>query len=507
MNNIHKPADVCLVLEGTYPYVSGGVSSWTHQLLNAHSDLTFHLISILPPGADTEMKYSPPDNVISLTNVYLQDLPKASSSLSFGASKSLFTSLEVPLLTLQSSHARLKDLEKVIKVLSDCPKPLGKEILMDSEEAWNMLLRMYNATMGDHAFLDYFWSWRALLGGLYSLLLTEIPNASCYHSLCTGYAGVFLARAGVETGKPCLLTEHGIYTNERRIEIASADWLDDQSAQNFNIERHRVLDRTLRDFWMDSFIGYSRICYKSCDAIVTLFEGNKAFQIADGAEEDKLHVISNGIDYKRFSSIEHGTDHPPTIALIGRVVPIKDIKTFIRSCGIIKESIPDLCAYIIGPTDEDEAYYDECVEMVELLHLQDTVTFTGKVVIDEYLARIDVMVLTSISEAQPLVILEAGAAGIPTVATDVGGCKEMILGRSDEQPQLGAGGGVASLSNSQSVAREIRQLLEDKEYYTQCSQTIKQRVYNHYREEDQHESYGKLYESLINQKKDIKKVS
>ena len=55
------------------------------------------------------------------------------------------------------------------------------------------------------------------------------------------------------------------------------------------------------------------------------------------------------------------------------------------------------------------------------------------------------LALTSISEAQPLVILEAGAAGVPTVATDVGACREMIEGPQSEVPPLGPGGAIVGL--------------------------------------------------------------
>ena len=41
-----QQADVCLLLEGTYPYISGGVSTWTHDLIRSHSDLKFALVSI-----------------------------------------------------------------------------------------------------------------------------------------------------------------------------------------------------------------------------------------------------------------------------------------------------------------------------------------------------------------------------------------------------------------------------------------------------------------------------
>src|SRR5262249_38672532 len=148
------------------------------------------------------------------------------------------------------------------------------KLLLDSPAAWETVLHMYRQTMPKTSFLDYFWSWRGLFGGLFSLLLADLPAAKTYHALCTGYAGLLLARASIETGRPCILTEHGIYTNERRIEIASAGWLDDPNRFSLAIS-HKAQDRTLKDFWIDTFSNYSRLCYEACDRIVTLFEGNQ----------------------------------------------------------------------------------------------------------------------------------------------------------------------------------------------------------------------------------------
>ena len=177
---------------------------------------------------------------------------------------------------------------------------------------------MYESTHGDSAFLDYFWTWRALLGGLYSMLLCDLPPALVYHPVCTGYAGLFAARAHIETGRPVILTEHGIYTNERRIEIGMADWLYETQRAGLQIEHSR---RELKDLWMESFSTYSRACYEACTRIVTLYEGNQQFQIDDGADPEKLAVIPNGIDTERYAAVVRGQDaRPPTIALIGRVV-------------------------------------------------------------------------------------------------------------------------------------------------------------------------------------------
>lgn len=67
------------------------------------------------------------------------------------------------------------------------------------------------------------------------------------------------------------------------------------------------------------------------------------------------------------------------------------------------------------------------------------VVFTGRINIRDYLGRMDVTILTSISEGQPLTILESYAAHKPVIATDVGNCYGLIYGESDDfrcRPEL-----------------------------------------------------------------------
>lgn len=211
----------------------------------------------------------------------------------------------------------------------------------------------------------------------------------------------------------------------------------------------------------------------------------------------KIKIIPNGIDVKLFSKIKRNKDHPPTVALIGRVVPIKDIKSYINAVSSLAQTIPGLRAWIIGPTDEDEPYYLECVELVQKNALEKTIKFFGKVSVKDYLPEVDVLVLTSISEAQPLVILEAGAAGIPSVATDVGSCSELILGRSDENPKLGSGGAICSLYAPNEIAESVTMLLTDKEFYEKCSLAISERVGKYYNIVDVDKQYRETYKNLM----------
>jgi glycosyltransferase involved in cell wall biosynthesis len=486
-----QQADICIILEGTYPYVPGGVSNWTHDLILGMPELNFHLLTIIPPDANLKLRYTLPENITEITHITLQDLPEGRSRIP--RANQFFQELESQLEKILSDGS-LTDLSNILELLKPYKDKLGNHILLNSKETWEMVVQMYNAQYPASSFLDYFWSWRSLMSGFYSVLLADIPPARMYHAVSTGYAGLLAARAKIETNRPVVLTEHGIYTNERRIEISMSDWFHQKSLRWLNLS---TMKKDLKDFWIDTFINYSRICYMACDKVVTLFPENQKMQIADGADPKKLEVIPNGVDWPTYSKIVQKKTSRPTIALIGRVVPIKDIKSYILACDILRRKIPNLLAYLIGPTDEDQPYFEECKEMVRFLGLEDTISFTGRVKLTDYMDQIDVNVLTSISEGQPLVILEMGAVGIPSVATNVGACEELILGSDTESPKLKPGGAIVPLSNPAATAKEIGDLLVDKNWHEQCGQAMKERIRLYYNEADLIERYRELYDGYL----------
>jgi glycosyltransferase involved in cell wall biosynthesis len=185
------------------------------------------------------------------------------------------------------------------------------------------------------------------------------------------------------------------------------------------------------------------------------------------------------------------------VALIGRVVPIKDVKTYIRAAALLRDLVPGVRVLLLGPTDEDPEYFRECEEMVSHLGLSDTFEFTGRVKLHDYLGRVDVIALTSISEAQPLVLLEAGAASVPSVATDVGSCRDIILGRADEEPSLGPGGFVTPLSNPLATAKGLADLLIDPELRKRCGEAIRRRTEKYYNKRVVDQLYRALYEEHL----------
>jgi len=71
-----------------------------------------------------------------------------------------------------------------------------------------------------------------------------------------------------------------------------------------------------------------------------------------------MKIIPNGVDYANLSRLPHvSAATPPTVALVGRVVPIKDIKTYLHAIELIRPQFPGLNALVMGPTDEQPDYY------------------------------------------------------------------------------------------------------------------------------------------------------
>lgn len=486
-------ADVCIIVEGCYPYVAGGVSSWINWLISGLPDLTFSVVAVLSSSQNGTPKYKLPSNVIEYQELALFDIHDPQPAPDYGSASINEISRELRAFLKNGSKARLYDLDRLVNSAS---RPWTINQLTNSDLTWNVICQMYEEILPETSFHHFFWAWYTLFGGLFAVLKAPIPKAKAYHTISTGYAGLFAARAAISTGAPAIITEHGIYTNERRIEILLADWIEDSINKGFSLDDPRL---DLRDLWITAFESFARCCYNCCSDITTLYKDNQLMQLSQGACQSKMQVIPNGIDLNKFSAVPARQDnHKPTVALIGRVVAIKDVKSFIHAIALLQEELPTVEALILGPTDEEPAYFEECKTLVSQLQLEETITFTGPVNIAEYLPSINLVALTSLSEAQPLVLLEAGAAGIPCVATDVGSCREVLEGRSDDPAPLGAGGIITELVSPFATAKAMAKLLNDHNLRQQFGAQLRKRIERDYNEHQALHSYRDLYARNFN---------
>lgn len=185
------------------------------------------------------------------------------------------------------------------------------------------------------------------------------------------------------------------------------------------------------------------------------------------------------------------------LCLIGRVVPIKDIKTFIRAMLTVVREYPDAEGWIAGPEDEDAEYARECRSLAQSLGLADKVKFLGFQKIDELLPKVGVLVLSSISEALPLVVLEGFAAGVPCVTTDVGSCSELVFGLPGDDAALGAAGDVVRIADPAALAGAALGLLQHPERWRAAQAAGIARVERYYTQEQMVGSYRELYTELM----------
>jgi glycosyltransferase involved in cell wall biosynthesis len=110
----------------------------------------------------------------------------------------------------------------------------------------------------------------------------------------------------------------------------------------------------------------------------------------------------------------------------------------------------------------------------------------------EILSEVRLTVLSSISEGLPLSVLESFAAGVPVVSTDVGSCRELILGADPDQPR--AAGRVVPIAEPKALALAIGELLDNPETWQACSKQAVLRVEGEYREEQMFSAYRQLFE-------------
>jgi len=501
--------DVCLVLEGTYPYVKGGVSTWVHDLIGSLPELQFALVHVAPErGTYTRRLYSPPANVVTLSDLYCRE-PIARGSDAAALQRAAHAERHRHAEARRSSRVlngirRLHLEDQADSSLIDdlASDDLSVGAFLHGRASFELTTELCERLAPGASLLDFFWHFRSMHLPLVRLLGAEPPVAATYHALCTGYAGLLAAVWSHRAGRPFLLTEHGIYSRERKLELDRAAWLRGTSNGWSSGGADGTIDGAtvsgLRRMWVRFFHALARCAYARASTVVSLCEVSRRRQIADGARADQTLVVPNGIDLECFSARVRGGPFRPAerrpvrVGFVGRLVPIKDIITLIRACFLALRVV-EVDVRIFGPIDEDPAYARRCRRLVAKLGLERVICFENALPIERIYPEIDILVLTSFSEGQPLVILEAMAAGIPVVASDVGACRELLEGRTDVDRDIGPSGIVTRLAAPEETAAAMARLAREPELRRLMGAAGQRRVATFYRESVTVSTYRALY--------------
>ncbi|MCG8501153.1 MAG: GT4 family glycosyltransferase PelF [Firmicutes bacterium] len=464
---------ICLIAEGCYPYLVGGVSSWIQSLITSLPEYRFVIYAI---GANQEsrgdFKYKLPSNVVEVKEVFLDAVLEEDGK--WGKRYKLRKSENDAIESLL--EGRETDWQYVFDFfLRDSRKNAAD--FLTSKNFLDMVKKTYHHKYSKLSFTDFFWTMRSIYLPLFYLIKQGIEEADLYHSVSTGYAGIVGSLGSYLYDKPYVVTEHGIYTREREEEIIQADWVKGY----------------FKDIWIEYFYSLSRCAYHYADEVITLFSTNKEIQVELGCSADKIRIVPNGVKVEGFTEIaqKDEADEHINIGAVVRIVPIKDIKSMLQSFDLVKKQVPNTRLYIMGPTDENEEYYEECKLLLKILGTEDVI-FTGRVDIKEYIGKMDVLVLSSISEGQPFAILEGMACGKPFVATNVGSCKELIYGENDD---YGKAGIIVPLMNDEKMGNAIVKLCRSEALRAEMGQAALRRVKELYAKDDFIATYRDLYHS------------
>lgn len=245
------------------------------------------------------------------------------------------------------------------------------------------------------------------------------------------------------------------------------------------------------------------------DKIVCICEGFRQKLIHNkSVDKDKLVVIHNGINVSFIEKNKIGRNQKRimlglnaddcVIVNVANIRVEKGQEILIRAFKQVADKEPKAKLLIVGSAT-DAQLTRALKDLTQGLGLAESVIFLGKREdVSEILSASDIFVLSSLTEGLPISVLEAMAAGIPVVATDVGGIREII--------EDGKNGILVPSNSEDKLSAAIVSLLNDKNKAQGLSREGRETVANFFSLEKMIQGYENLYLSLIKEKARNKKI-
>ena len=245
------------------------------------------------------------------------------------------------------------------------------------------------------------------------------------------------------------------------------------------------------------------------DRVLVNAEAIRDWLVANGLPAEKVGVIHNGIDTDGFAvrgrapGLRRELGLPagaPLVVMVSRLNRQKGIEDFIEAAAEVGRRCPEACFLVVGEayvrgnggTEPDLEYRRHLAQMAQALGLDERLRFTGaRADIAEVLSETAVSVLPSYSEGLSNTLLESMAAGVPVVATDVGGNPEVLR----------SGGGIlVPVRNPGKLADAVASILSDAELAKRLAVEARRSVVQRFSLERMVRSTQDVYEQLVETK-------
>jgi len=438
---------ILLMTEGTYPCHTGGVSVWCDKLIRGLPEIDFHLLAITA-SPSVQPVFPIPDNVIGTRLLPLWGTEEP------GAEEALFS--ETYRRKVRTDAALIKErflepFETALRALL-APGTASGELAcamlrlykyfgdydyarsLTSPEAWNTFLRVCSGWQDkrkrlnlDEATCCMRWLQRCM-----AVLSVPFPRADITHASMSGFAGIPGVIQKLLHGSRFLLSEHGLYLRELHISLGQSSY-----------------SPACRSFLLALNESVIRMNYQFADAVTSLCEFNRKWQIRLGADPHKIRIVPNGVDEDVFSPQNHERRGDPVVLTMSRIMPLKGIDVLLRSALRVRQRVPRVKFRILGEPAQGD-YFRDCMGFIAEHGLQEVIEVGHTEDPASAYRTPDVFCLPSISEAMPYSVIEAMFSGCPVVATDVGGVSEL----------LGGTGLLVKPNDPESLADAITELLD-----------------------------------------------
>ena len=455
---------VALVTEGTYPYERGGVATWCEQLITGLADHEFDVVAVaahpfqraaytLPPNV-RKLRLVPLWGILSYVDERLDLSGKERRSRRKETDDASVEAEFVPawaLLTREmlSPEPSPETLHDVFLELHSYLEGHDPDKTFACKAVWQAFADEWSAAAPDHArpalrdVIEVVHVLRRLL----SVLALPPLEADVVHGTAAGVSSLLGLVTKARKGTRFVLTEHGVFVREAFIA---------QSKPTVSSAVRHVLGRFA--------VGTAMAAFLSADEVLPVAEFNKRWEVALATDPAKIRVVYNGVDPVTHRPAPFPTGRP-TLVSVGRIDPLKDLKTMIEAAAIVREERPDVLVDIYGPVPNgNEAYYEELVALRAELGLMETVRFMGSTsdVAGAY-ATGHIVLVTSISEGFPFAVVEAMMNARPVVATGIGGIPEalgdtglIVEARSPDQVALACLGLLRDLEKAEQLGAAAR---------------------------------------------------
>ena len=268
-------------------------------------------------------------------------------------------------------------------------------------------------------------------------------NPYVCHIHGTGIFSCMIFEALKQKGVPLMLTVHGLVKEEKRKAL-----------------KNRYSLKTLYQYWSQTS-AEKKLLQSAPGIIVDTQYVAKQIDQYSLTSRPKVSVIPQGIDEQFFNV--SCSSCSKTILSVGAFSQRKGHLLLIKAFEKIASYIPD-ASLTIGGVVSENAYYNEVIDYVNASPVKDRISILTNLPKEQLLAQYEkahVFALHSQEESQGIVFAEAMAAGLPIVATNVGGVPYVI--------EHGVTGFLSKYGDVDAFASSLEHLLTDEEEWTNMS--------------------------------------